>query len=1004
MLEEAPENAPQQKANIEMPRHDVISLEEELKMHEATLQNLVRRQQALNVEEARRQQQAHVERLRALKTRRETLEETRQKHLGLQREIAEALAKSQERLARVLAAAPQEEDDPNSVTEEDVDEAVVLEVIKEEQTDNTESDDRVETVVPNLHLNEDVMANFLKTHGESGLAVFLTCLNSADLIQRIMNVTALETLALDQSQPEGNHRQESLWRTCLDFLCTAGKVASGDVSSPPAEESDEASTTETDQNGDAAIDPNVALCPYELTGECADPFCPYQHIKPRTTSAQILAREKLPLPTLKLPATPSATSTDALFPVQETEESPPASPLRKRKRTEKEDEESVQTQPLAEEVEEGSVQTQVLSENEEPENGANDDDRSESQGDGHVAMAWNDDFVSLPPASEPTEEEEDSALDSHSTEQVDGDQDDVANAEDRGEISIQQLWWHTDDDIARMKKSSARLSTLRLSLTDWLELVGGFQAVHASNDTGVASLVIKCSGYPTSSLEAVASLGRVVDCVRLCVHAGRFDLTHALCTYAQRSLSEAFASTNDAEASDKHDKIGCVLRKAVECLETARDTVFNFNSDWRTALCCAFEAEISMATLENALKMLYEGLGSVKGIDAWLEKWPKILEQVFTLLSANTIEDVSSECQDASHRPENVVDVIQNGRSVMASLKQRPMEEFVDEILKPTLSTIREFSDKLKDDGLEPQSVLFLYTQGYIILGCAQSACARIASGGDQGFDASATLTAIDSCIYQSVTCLTNIASAEPLAELCLAPLYALSVSLASTLRRYGKAQRRLEAALHVLLAKGRSALSGGYLIYSELLWSQLIQLRSSLPLLSDSDNDKRAVSLSSDTRLEHKSIATTANAFGVHPNHVTLCGDWNMLKAFDVDSRKHASLAHVRKYCHALFPALFSQPRQGGSSIFCNLWHLPLTEVDMPTRMATVRSLAFPRSTLLAGRDLSVLVANKCNLKQLPVTFGIYFPNLKVSLCYACCDGFACGISGVALCKVFIS
>lgn len=42
------------------------------------------------------------------------------------------------------------------------------------------------------------------------------------------------------------------------------------------------------------IDPNVALCPFELTGLCADPGCCYQHLEERTLSA-VLPTELVPM-------------------------------------------------------------------------------------------------------------------------------------------------------------------------------------------------------------------------------------------------------------------------------------------------------------------------------------------------------------------------------------------------------------------------------------------------------------------------------------------------------------------------------------------------------------------------------------------------------------------------------------------------------------------------------------------------------------------------------------
>ena len=74
---------------------------------------------------------------------------------------------------------------------------------------------------------------------------------------------------------------------------------------------DESKTNNDDDDNnnknDNHVDPNVALCPYELGGVCADPFCPYQHLnnlQDRPIATSILPREFLPLPELRLPETP----------------------------------------------------------------------------------------------------------------------------------------------------------------------------------------------------------------------------------------------------------------------------------------------------------------------------------------------------------------------------------------------------------------------------------------------------------------------------------------------------------------------------------------------------------------------------------------------------------------------------------------------------------------------------------------------------------------------------
>jgi hypothetical protein len=286
--------------------------------------------------------------------------------------------------------------------------------------------------------------------------------------------------------------------------------------------------------------------------------------------------------------------------------------------------------------------------------------------------------------------------------------------------------------------------------------------------------------------------------------------------------------------------------------------------------------------------------------------------------------------------------IIQLGQSLMAWAMAMDLSEhsLVDDILKPALSDLRLMADKTYKEG---QCMATLAVVGYVILGCAQSACVN--SHGDDGVDFSATLTPIDSCIHKLVVSLTTIASTDPLSELVLAPLYALSVSLASTLRRYGKAQQRLEVALNGVLSTRQ--ISSGYMIYSELLWSQLIQLQCSLPQETTNELANAA---------GHERIARVVHAFAVHPNHVTLSGDWNLMRE------------QVRyEVCQLAF--------FGGKPLVCTL-----TRIQMPASLS-VTSLAFPRSAMIVGSHLSALIAKKCQLRELPVTFGQHFPNMKVSL-----------------------
>jgi hypothetical protein len=931
-----------------------------------------------------RQRQEHITNLESLKLRRETLEQARRKHLALQQEIEEALKKSQERLERAIATSIRVDDDPNAVSAQD-DGAEVMDEESESSKEEGEVDENeslppadaqvqeVQITVPQLHCNPEIMQDFWNVASDSGLVVFLPCLNSVDLIQRVMHVTALETLALDHAHP--NHRLESMKRTSLDFLATAGKrMEYGVVENVPV------MMEEENKQEEGAIDPNVALCPYELAGICADAFCPYQHIKPRSTPN--LAWELLPLPKLKLPEIPR----------DECREEPP----RKRPRTEK-DNTIEQTVDPSDERKEKRPRTEMddaseqmvdpsdeRKEKDDPSNQSAVDDASNqaavypcdagteegaesgSKDDRIATMDWNDDFLSLPPVSKGMEED-DSVSSDGSAGQVKDSAPDTTSLDNERHDSLSTLWWLTDDDITRVKNFSGTLSTLQLSVTDWLELVGGFQIKQSSDGKTV---VMALRGYPKSPTEAISVVGRVVDCVRLAVHAGRFDLTHALCEFARKSLSSVFSVKDVNGDLEGVSNAGITLTRAVEYLAKEGVRAFCFNSDSRSTFCCAFEVQVSMAALAMSLKLLHEN----KTTDDQSDLCGSGLDGLFALFKSTIVsmhrnmatpiaqqETTSRKKYEREHKtlelftgdeadkeansaPNNM---IQLGQSLMtwAMAMDSSKNSLVNDILNPALSDLRLMADETFKEG---QCMTALVVMGYVILGCAQSACFHVDSHGDAGVDFSTTLTPIDSCIHKLVVSLTNIASTEPLAELLLAPLYALSVSLASTLRRYGKAQHRLEVALNGVLATRR--ISGGYMIYSELLWSQLIQLQCSLPQETTYQLTNAA---------DHERSARLVHAFDVHPNHVTLSGDWNMLH---------------EQGCYELCQRVFF----GGKPFVCTL-----TQIRMPASLS-VTSLAFPRSALLVGSHLSALIAKKCQLRELPATFGQHFPNMKVGLCGA--------------------
>ena len=105
---------------------------------------------------------------------------------------------------------------------------------------------------------------------------------------------------------------ESMMRgTCLDVFANVScqviekldYFGTGDINTPKAEGDGDLLNRDS---GVARIDVTAVLCPYELSGECADGSCPYQHLDSHNVvSRRGVTVAMTTLPKLKLPPTPT---------------------------------------------------------------------------------------------------------------------------------------------------------------------------------------------------------------------------------------------------------------------------------------------------------------------------------------------------------------------------------------------------------------------------------------------------------------------------------------------------------------------------------------------------------------------------------------------------------------------------------------------------------------------------------------------------------------------------
>jgi hypothetical protein len=183
----------------------------------------------------------------------------------------------------------------------------------------------------------------------------------------------------------------------------------------------------------------------------------------------------------------------------------------------------------------------------------------------------------------------------------------------------------------------------------------------------------------------------------------------------------------------------------------------------------------------------------------------------------------------------------------------------------------------------------------------------------------------------------------------------------------------------HVLLVNALYSAhnKSNWAIYSDLLWSHLIQLHMAFPLSGENSNTSK---LHVDGSLEklQNDLASIPLAFGVCPSKIVLKGDIAVVNYARLNPTKRESI----------FPTSKIQGIQSFSSYIAELRPLEI----MPDVKSCIINLSqepstsslfplteFPMSLSLIGSNLLSLTLIKLDLKSLPLTFGSIFRNLEV-------------------------
>jgi len=308
-------------------------------------------------------------------------------------------------------------------------------------------------------------------------------------------------------------------------------------------------------------------------------------------------------------------------------------------------------------------------------------------------------------------------------------------------------------------------------------------------------------------------------------------------------------------------------------------------------------------------------------------------------------------------------------------------------------------SGSLEQSNFDLQCLKVVVVMAYAIIGCLTSFASAVAGGlrnRDRNWRLSsshsgsnlAAWTLLDVSIVRILKDLRRHIANVPLLDLALAPLYSCSIASVSFLRNYSAAQHRLEDCLKM---RSRNT-SFNMLSYSELMWSQLVQLRMSLPNESTTNScivenlptgmkpsqrdDCFSWEPSLTVKEENRLLIAKLKSTGIYLRHVVLLGDW-MLSLIQANDAVNSTTS---KKLLMLQTDTSSETNQS-AMIYMKKDLRRLQNLSTSIGRAYPPPSPLPQLPLFllySGHSLRGLNLDRCCLDRLPRSFGLYFPNLE--------------------------
>jgi len=547
--------------------------------------------------------------------------------------------------------------------------------------------------------------------------------------------------------------------------------------------------------------------------------------------------------------------------------------------------------------------------------------------------------------------------------------------------------------------------------TDALALLGFEVSLEADDEEDEIPILTyspqnrSLSGSPMDEMVNEANLlCSVVSGAQLCIHAGRADYSEGLL-----HLARSFYSSTSADAALSHSAFGKVVEAYLTILHqgsTCGRGSFSSNYTFHLQLCLSLLSHFSNSyaqfitksynctnnepaiyELENQLKACMDLLLQVKITDT---KEGKSLSALMTELeAAQPILPTVLPLESCAKLSESI-SLGQHLASAVAkeALELNDPQLVLEKIMFRMCSFLKSSSYKcsklLLDASQNAKSTMqlnIISIFGPAIFTGVSSAVDLVAterlrhngSGSTMLPRHEGILVQFKQMLMESIQYLdfSGTISDNKEGQYLLCPLFSMLAKVLVACASYTKAHVLLVNALHSAHSERNWA------VFSDLLWSSLIQLHMIFPL-PESLEEKR------------EELVQRPLNYGVNPSKVILAGDSALVNCLRLGVSKSSSkmkkknrdkvrsdFERIKNCCERLS---LSCDDNGLHMCKVDSCIINLTAIHEPS--SSFRLCDFPSSLYLLGAQMRSLVFTSCGLESLPIRFGAYFPQLKVRKC----------------------